>query len=148
MHTQVWIVHRCVGYRLQTGCFLEGTATAQIFNVERTQRIVFMVSRQANCWNNSIRIKRCPQTRPPPPASQSTNLLRIPPTVERLYCNRPILCLASSKILTPHPPPSPPGDCVYPPLWCGGRTHSLGGGWGVGGQYFGRRETQLCTLHM
>jgi hypothetical protein len=24
-------------------------------------------------------------------------------TVERLYCKRPILCLASSKILTPHP---------------------------------------------
>jgi hypothetical protein len=39
-------------------------------------------------------------------------------TVERLYCKRPILCLASSKILTP----SPPGEC-------GGRTHSLGGDW-------------------
>jgi hypothetical protein len=26
------------------------------------------------------------------------------------------------------PTPSPPGECVYPPsLWCGGRTHSLGG---------------------
>jgi hypothetical protein len=24
--------------------------------------------------------------------------------VERLYCERPILCLASSKILTPYPP--------------------------------------------
>jgi hypothetical protein len=28
-------------------------------------------------------------------------------------------------------------------LWCGGRTHLLGG---EGGQYFGRRQTQLCTL--
>ncbi len=27
------------------------------------------------------------------------------------------------------PTPSPPGECVPPPppLWCGGRTHSLGG---------------------
>jgi hypothetical protein len=39
--------------------------------------------------------------------------------VERLYCKRPNLYLASTKILTP-PPLSPPG------LWCGGgRTHSL-----------------------
>jgi hypothetical protein len=29
------------------------------------------------------------------------------PTVERLYCKRPILCLASSKILTPQPPHRP-----------------------------------------
>jgi hypothetical protein len=43
--------------------------------------------------------------------------------VERLYCKRPILCLASSKILTPTP--SPPSECVPPRLWCGGRTHSL-----------------------
>ncbi len=36
-----------------------------------------------------------------------------PPTIERLYCKRPIQCLASSKILTSHPaPPSPPGECV------------------------------------
>jgi hypothetical protein len=28
-------------------------------------------------------------------------------SVERLYCKRPILCLASSKILTPHPPRRP-----------------------------------------
>jgi len=61
-------------------------------------------------------------------------------------CKRPILRLASSKILTPHPPHHPAS--VYPPpLWCGGRTHSLvgEGGWG---QYFGRRQTQLCYLHM
>jgi hypothetical protein len=49
------------------------------------------------------------------------------------------------------PPPSPPGECVVctPRLWCGGRTHSLGGErGGGGGQYFGRREIKLCTLHM
>jgi hypothetical protein len=46
------------------------------------------------------------------------------------------------------PPPSPPGECT-PRLCCGGRTHSPGGeegGGGVGGQYFGRRKTQLFTL--
>jgi hypothetical protein len=36
---------------------------------------------------------------PPPP--------RIAAPVERLYCKRPILCLASSKLLTPHPPLRP-----------------------------------------
>jgi hypothetical protein len=40
--------------------------------------------------------------------------------VEGLYCKRPIQCLTSSEILTPH-------------LWGGGRTHSLVGE-GVGGQ--------------
>jgi hypothetical protein len=65
--------------------------------------------------------------------------------VERLYYKRPIQCLASFKILTPTP--SLPGECVPHCLWCGVRTHSLGGE-GVGGQYFGRRQTQLCTLHM
>ncbi len=35
--------------------------------------------------------------------------------VEGLYCKRPILCLAFSKILTSHPPhPPPPGECVPP----------------------------------
>jgi hypothetical protein len=46
------------------------------------------------------------------------------------------------------PPPSPPGECVPPPprLCCGGRKHSPGGEErGKGGQYFGRRKTQLCT---
>jgi hypothetical protein len=33
-----------------------------------------------------------------------------------------------------------------PPAFGGGRPHSLGGE-GVGGQYFGRRQTQRCTLH-
>jgi hypothetical protein len=26
-----------------------------------------------------------------------------------------------------HPTPSSPGECLSPRLWCGGRTHSLGG---------------------
>jgi hypothetical protein len=43
---------------------------------------------------------------------------------------------------------SPPGECVPPSLLVrGGRTHSLGGE-GVGGQYFGGRQTLLSTLHM
>ncbi len=45
------------------------------------------------------------------------------------------------------PTPSLPGECVPPRLLCGGRTPSLGGE-GVGGHYFGRRQTQLCTLHI
>ncbi len=48
--------------------------------------------------------------------------------VEGLYCKRQIECLASSEILTP--PPTARRVCVLctpPPLWCGGRTHSLGG---------------------
>ncbi len=66
-------------------------------------------------------------------------------SVERLDCKRPILWLASYKILTPTPltaltpPPAAFGAAV--------RTHSLGGdGGGGGGQYFGRRPAQLCTL--
>jgi hypothetical protein len=50
--------------------------------------------------------------------------------VERLYCKRRILCLASSKILNPLPPHRL--AIVYRRLWCGVRTHSLGGkGYGV-----------------
>jgi hypothetical protein len=63
--------------------------------------------------------------------------------VERLYCKRPILCLASSKILTPTP--LPPSECVPPRLWCGGED-TLAEWRGGGGQYFGRRQTLLCTL--
>jgi hypothetical protein len=48
--------------------------------------------------------------------------------VEGLYCKRPIQCLASSKILTPHPLTA---RSVSTPLWCGGRTHSwVERGWG------------------
>jgi hypothetical protein len=47
------------------------------------------------------------------------------------YCKRPILCLASSKILTSHPPLRPAS--VYPPpLLRGEDTLATGrGGWGV-----------------
>jgi hypothetical protein len=51
-------------------------------------------------------------------------------SVERLYCKRPILCLASFKILTPH-------------LWCGGRTHSLGGEGGGGSIFWQTPDTAL-----
>ncbi len=37
-------------------------------------------------------------------------------------------------------PPSPPGECVAG----GGHTRRVERG--VGGQYFGKRKTQLCTL--
>jgi hypothetical protein len=45
-------------------------------------------------------------------------------TVERLYCKRPIQCLASSKILTPPHRPHRPASVYF---GAGGRTHSLGG---------------------
>jgi hypothetical protein len=45
------------------------------------------------------------------------------------------------------PPPSPPGECA-PPAFGAGGEHTRWMEKGVGGQYFGRRETQLCTLHM
>ncbi len=49
-------------------------------------------------------------------------------TVERLFCKRPILCLASSKILTP-PPPSLPGEYVTPAiLMRGGHPRWVEGG--------------------
>jgi hypothetical protein len=50
-------------------------------------------------------------------------------SVERLYCKRPILCLASSKILTP-PPPSLPGECLCIPPLLGEDTLA---GWREGG---------------
>ncbi len=73
--------------------------------------------------------------RPPLPGMEQT--------VERLYCKRPILWLASSKILTP----PPPGDCA-PPAFGAGRGHTRWAERGVGGQYFGRRQAQLYTLRM
>ncbi len=67
--------------------------------------------------------------------------------VERFYCKRPILCLASSKILTPHPPLIARRVCT-PRLWCGGRTHSLGGE-GVGGSIFWKTpETALYSTYV
>ncbi len=71
-------------------------------------------------------------------ASGSSSLLWVG-SVEVLYCKRPIQCLASSEILTPHP-------LTAPPL-VRGRTHLLGGE-GVGGQSFGTRQTLLCTLYI
>ncbi len=50
--------------------------------------------------------------------------------VERLYCKRPIQCLASSKILTPTP--HRPASMYPPPLVHGEDTLSgWSGGWGV-----------------
>ncbi len=43
------------------------------------------------------------------------------------------------------PRPSPPGECV-PPAFVAGGGHTRQGERGVGGQYFGRRKTQLCAL--
>jgi hypothetical protein len=43
------------------------------------------------------------------------------------------------------PPPSPPGECV-PPAFVAGGGHTCRVERGVGGQYFGKRKTQLCTL--
>jgi hypothetical protein len=40
--------------------------------------------------------------------------------------------------------PPPPN----PPAFGAGRGHTRWVERGVGGQYFGRRQTQLCTLHM
>ncbi len=38
-------------------------------------------------------------------------------TVEGLYCKRPIQCLASSEILTPHPPHRPASVYPLPLVW-------------------------------
>jgi hypothetical protein len=85
-----------------------------------------------------------PETFPGQGSSVFTYRRHIPHTVEGLFCKRPIQCLASSKILIPPRPLTTRRVCT-PRLWCGGRTHA---GWrGGGGQYFGRRQTLLCTLH-
>ena len=58
-----------------------------------------------------------------------TNIIK---RVEGLYCKRPIQCLASSEILTPHP--STPGvHCTPPPAFGagGGHTRWVERGWGV-----------------
>jgi hypothetical protein len=71
-------------------------------------------------------------------------------SIERLYCKRPILCLASSKILTPTPLTAR-RVCSTPRLWCWGRTHSLGGEGGGGPIFWKTADTALystcvCTL--
>jgi hypothetical protein len=63
--------------------------------------------------------------------------------VEGLYCKRPIQCLASSEILTPHPLTA--RQVCTPPLWCGGRTHSLGGG-GGGGSIVRKTLDTACSV--
>jgi hypothetical protein len=45
------------------------------------------------------------------------------------------------------PTPSLPGECVRPAFGAGG-GHTRWVERGEGGYYFGRRQTQLCTLHM
>jgi hypothetical protein len=85
---------------------------------------------------------RPPQPHPYPPA---LGLVHEGLFVERLYCKRPILCLASSKVLTP--PPHRPAS-LYPCLWYGGRTHSLGGE-GVGGSIFWKTpDTALDSTYV
>jgi hypothetical protein len=44
------------------------------------------------------------------------------------------------------PPPQRPAS-VYPPAFGAGGGHTRWGVRGVVGQYFGRRQTLLCTLH-
>ncbi len=68
-------------------------------------------------------------------------------SVEGSDCKRPIQCLASSKIFTPHAPPHRPASEYPLRLCCGGRTHSLGKE-GVGGQYFGRRHKLLYSTYV
>ncbi len=63
--------------------------------------------------------------------------------VEGLYCKRPIQCLASSKILTPHPLAS----LLYPPPAVGaggGHTRWVERGWGVNSS----EDARHCTLYM
>ncbi len=66
--------------------------------------------------------------------------------VEGLYCKRPIKCLASSEILTPHPP-SPPGECALctlPPLVR--REDTLARGRGGGGVNGGSEDARHCSV--
>jgi hypothetical protein len=66
--------------------------------------------------------------------------------VERLYCKRPILCLASSKILTPHPLTAR-RVCPPPPLVRGEDT--LGEWGGGGGSTFGKTpDTVLYSTYV
>jgi hypothetical protein len=94
-----------------------------------------------------IQLKICPE--------KQTEIRRNPQAgivlpVERLYCKRPIQCLASSKILTP-PTLSLPGECVSVciPLPLVRGENTLAGLRGVGGSIFWKMpSTQLYTLHM
>ncbi len=46
------------------------------------------------------------------------------------------------------PPPSPPGECVLPRLWCGGRTHSLGGEGGGRSIFWKTSDTALYSTYV
>ncbi len=65
-------------------------------------------------------------------AKKTTTLVAMSTFVEGLYCKRPIQCLASSEILTPHPLTAQ-GECTPPPAFGagGGHTPWVERGWGV-----------------
>ncbi len=51
--------------------------------------------------------------------------------------------------IDPHTTPSPPGECaLFTPAFGAGGGHTRWLERGVGGKYFGRRQTQLCTIRM
>jgi hypothetical protein len=56
---------------------------------------------------------------------------------EIIYCKRAILCLSSSKILTPHPPLRL-ASVSSPPQQMRGYTHTRRAERGMRGQYFGK----------
>ncbi len=69
--------------------------------------------------------------------------------VERLYCKRPILCLSSSKILTPRPDPlTARRVCTHPPFGAGG-GHPRWVEKGVGRSIFWKtRDTALYSTYV
>jgi len=68
-------------------------------------------------------------------------------TVERLYCKRPIQCLASSKILTPHPLTA--RRVCTPCLWCVRGVDTLDGWRGDGGSIFWKTpDTALYSTYI
>jgi hypothetical protein len=78
--------------------------------------------------------------------SVSINISHILYPVERLYCKRPIQCLALSGVSQNFDPPRPHRPAsVYPPAFGAGGGH-IRCDEGVGG-YFGRSQTQLCKVY-
>ncbi len=67
----------------------------------------------------------------------------IPATVEGLYCKRPIQCLASSELLTPHPPHRPAS--VSPPHSVRGED-TLAGWRGGGGSIVRKTPRRHCSV--
>jgi hypothetical protein len=67
--------------------------------------------------------------------------------VERLYCKRPIQCLASSKILTSGPHPLTARRVCAPAFGAGG-GHTRWMEKGGGGKYFGRRHGHSSVLYI